>query len=219
LIRVIRLIKIIRIITKGIYMTITAKQIAELRAKTGLPMMECKKALVEANGDEKTAIEILKKKGLSKAAAKSERATKAGLIESYIHNGGRMGVLVEVLSETDFVAKNEEFKSFVHDVALHIAAMNPKYISKNEIPKEELESEKNILIEQVKAEGKPAEIAEKIVEGKLNKYFSEICLLEQSFVKDQDMTVGDLLGQKIAKIGENIIISRFVRFEINDTDL
>lgn len=200
-------------------MTITAKQIAELRAKTGLPMMECKKALVEANGDEKTAIEILKKKGLSKAAAKSERATKAGLIESYIHNGGRMGVLVEVLSETDFVAKNEEFKSFVHDVALHIAAMNPKYISKNEIPKEELESEKNILIEQVKAEGKPAEIAEKIVEGKLNKYFSEICLLEQSFVKDQDMTVGDLLGQKIAKIGENIIISRFVRFEINDTDL
>lgn len=195
-------------------MDITAKQIAELRAKTGLPMMECKKALVEANGDEGAAIEIMKKKGLAKAAAKSERATKAGLIESYVHNGGRMGVLVEVLSETDFVAKNEEFKSFVHEVALHIAAMNPKYVSKNEVPEEELESEKNILIEQVKAEGKPAEIAEKIVEGKLNKYFSEICLLEQPFIKDQDMTVGDLLSQKIAKIGENIIISRFARFEI-----
>lgn len=195
-------------------MNITAAQIAEFRKKTGLPMMDCKKALVEAGGDEAKAIEVLRKKGIAKADSKSERTTKAGLIESYIHNGGQIGVLVEVLSETDFVAKNEEFKTFVHDVALHVAASNPLYVSREDVPAEKLEEEKKILVEQVKAEGKPEEIAKKIVEGKLGKFYSEICLLEQPFVKDPDSTVGDLLTALVAKIGENIVISRFVRFEI-----
>ncbi|MCL5410789.1 MAG: elongation factor Ts [Patescibacteria group bacterium] len=193
---------------------VTAKQIAEFRAKTGLPMMECKKALIEANGDEEKALELLRKKGITKAAQKSERTTKAGIVESYIHNGGQIGVLVEVLSETDFVAKNEEFKSFVHDLALHIAGANPKYISKEEIPLEEIEKERKILEEQVAADKKPAEIVEKIINGKLEKYYSEICLLNQSFIKDQEITIADLLASKIQKIGENIIISRFARFEI-----
>ncbi|MFA4996060.1 MAG: translation elongation factor Ts [Patescibacteria group bacterium] len=195
-------------------MTITAKQIAEFRAKTGLPMMECKKALTETSGDEEKALEFLRKKGIVKAAEKSERDTKAGLIESYIHNGGRIGVLVEVLSETDFVAKNEEFKSFVHDIALHIAAVNPKYVSKEEVPAEEIKEQKKNLEEQVAGENKPAEIVEKIISGKLEKYYSEICLLNQPYVKDPDITVGELLSSKIQKIGENIVISRFVRFEI-----
>ena len=193
---------------------ITAKQIAEFRAKTGLPMMECKKALTETNGDEEKALEFLRKKGITKAAEKSERTTKAGLVESYIHNGGRIGVLVEVLSETDFVAKNEEFKSFVHDIALHIAAVNPKYVSKEEVPAEKIAEEKKILEEQVAGGNKPAEIVEKIISGKLEKYYSEICLLNQPYVKDPDITVGELLANKIQKIGENIVISRFVRFEI-----
>lgn len=194
--------------------TITAQQIAAFRAKTGLPMMECKKALIEANGDEEKALELLRKKGITKAAQKSERTTKAGIVESYIHNGGQIGVLVEVLSETDFVAKNEEFKSFVHDIALHIAAVNPKYISKEEIPSEEIDKERKILLEQVATDKKPAEIVEKIINGKLEKYYSETCLLNQPFIKDQEITIADLLASKIQKIGENIIISRFARFEI-----
>lgn len=193
---------------------ITAKDIAALRAKTGLGMMDCKKALVEAGGDQEKAIELLKKKGMTKAANKAERVTKAGIVDCYIHQGNQIGVLIEVLSETDFVAKNEEFKNFVHDVALHIAAMNSKYISRNDVPKEEIDKEREFLEEQAKAEGKPAEIAKKMVEGRLEKYYQEICLLNQPFIKNQDMTVGDLLNEKIAKIGENIIISRFCRFEI-----
>lgn len=193
---------------------ITAQQIAAFRAKTGLPMMECKKALTEANGDEEKALELLRKKGITKAAQKSERTTKAGIVESYIHNGGQIGVLVEVLSETDFVAKNEEFKSFVHDLALHIAGANPKYISKEEIPSEEIDKERKILLEQVATDKKPAEIVEKIINGKLEKYYSETCLLNQPFIKDQEITIADLLASKIQKIGENIIISRFARFEI-----
>lgn len=195
---------------------ITAKQIAEFRAKTGLPMMEIKNALVEADGDEEKAMQVLKKKGIAKAQKKAERATNSGLIESYIHSGGRLGVLIEVLAETDFVAKNEEFKTFVHDVALHIAASNPKYVSKNDIPDEEKEKEKASITEEVKSQGKPAEIAEKIIDGKLEKYFEEICLLSQPFVKDPSITVGELLTQKISKIGENIVISRFCRFEIGE---
>jgi elongation factor Ts len=193
---------------------ITAKQIAEFRAKTGLPMMDLKRALVEAGGNEEKALEILRKKGITKAEKRAERSTKNGIIESYVHNGGKIAVLVEVLSETDFVAKNEEFKEFAHDIALHIAATNPKYTSKNEVPKEVLEAEKKKLMQEVEGSGKPANIVGKIVEGKLEKYFSEVCLLNQPFVKDPDKTVGDLLNEKIAKIGENIVISRFVRFEI-----
>jgi elongation factor Ts len=195
-------------------MNITAQQIAELRAKTGLPMMECKKALVEAGGDEARAIEELKKRGVAKAASKSERATKAGLIECYVHNGGKIGVMIEVLAETDFVTKNDEFKEFVHDLALHIAAMEPKYLSKDDVPANEVEEEKSIMEGQLKDSGKPQEIIEKIVAGKLEKFYSEICLLNQGFVKDPEVTILDLLNQKIAKIGENIVISRFVRYEI-----
>lgn len=194
-------------------MTIPVSCIASLRNKTGLPMMECKAALVEAGGDEDKAIEILKKKGFAKAAKKADRETKSGIIETYVHDG-KIGVLLEVLAETDFVAKNEDFKEFVHDVALHIAAMGPKYLAKENVPTEELEKEKANLIEQVKATGKPAEIAEKIVEGKLGKFYEEICLLDQKFIKDPDKTIGELLTALIAKIGENIIISRFARFEL-----
>lgn len=195
-------------------MTITAKEVAELRAKTSLPMMECKKALEEAGGDEAKAIEIMKKKGLAKASKRAERETKNGIIESYVHTNGKIGVMVEVLAETDFVAKNDEFKAFAHDVALHIAAMNPKYVSAEDVPADEIAKEKEILIEQTKASGKPAEIAAKIVEGKMGKIYEEICLLNQPFVKDADKTVGDLLADLTAKIGEKIVISRFTRFEI-----
>lgn len=193
---------------------ITAKEIAELRAKTGMGMMECKKALVEANGDEAKAIEILRKKGMAKAASKQERSASAGIVEAYIHNGGQMGVLLEVNSETDFVAKNEEFKTLVHDIALHIAAMNPKYVSKEEVPADEVEKEKKVLMEEAKAGGKPENIVEKIVDGKIDKFYSEICLLEQAFVKDPDTTIGELVAQKTAKIGEKIVVSRFCRFEV-----
>ncbi len=194
-------------------MNITAQMIADFRKRTGLPMMECKKALIETGGDEEKAIEFLRKRGITKAAEKSERTTKSGLVESYVH-GGKIGVLVEVLSETDFVAKNDEFKSFVHDVALHIAAANPKYLSKDDVPKEEVLEERKILEDQLAAEKKPAEIVQKIIDGKLEKFYSKICLLNQPFVKDQEMTVGGLLTSKVAKIGENIVISRFCRFEI-----
>jgi len=193
---------------------IKASDIAALRAKCGLGMMECKKALTEAGGDEVKAIEILRKKGAAKAESKSERATTAGIVDCYIHAGNRIGVLIEVLSETDFVAKNEEFKQFVHDIALHIAAMSPKYVKRENVPAEELEKEKELLMEQAKTEGKPAEIAEKIVTGRIEKFYSEICLLDQPYVKDQETTVGELLTSKIQKIGENLVISRFTRFEI-----
>lgn len=193
---------------------ITAKEIAEFRAKTGLPMMECKSALVEANGDQEKALEILKKRGVTKALKKAERETKSGLVESYIHAGGQIGVLVEVLSETDFVARNEEFKELVHNIALHIAAANPKYITKGEVLEEDKNKEKASFMEQAKAEGKPENIAEKIVEGKLEKYFEEICLMSQPFVKDPSITIQELINQKISKIGENIVVSRFSRFEI-----
>lgn len=195
-------------------MTITAKEIAALRAKTGLPMMECKKALVEADGDETKAIEILKKKGLAKAEKKSDRVTKEGLIESYIHGDGKIGVLIEVLSETDFVAKNEEFKQFVHDIALHVAAMDPKYITSEEVPAEEVAKQKEIFRAQVLAEGKPEKIVDKIVEGKMAKYFEEICLLNQPFIKNQDISIEELRKEMIAKIGENLVISRMARFEL-----
>jgi len=199
---------------RSVMAEITAKQIAELRAKTGIGMMECKGALIEANGVEEKALEILRKKGSLKAAKRAERETKAGVVDAYIHANGRIGVMVEVLVETDFVAKNEEFKAFAHDVALHVAAMNPQYVSRNDVPAEIVEQEKAALADEVKDSGKPAEIAEKIVAGRMDKFFAETCLMEQSFVKDPDKTISDLLTEKIAKIGEKISISRFCRFEI-----
>lgn len=197
---------------------ITTKQIAELRAKTGIGMMDCKKALEEANGNEEKAMEILRKKGISKAAKRADREAKEGIIEAYIHGNGKIGVLVEVLAETDFVAKNDEFKEFAHDVALHIAAMAPKYLNKEEVPADIVKKERDFLLEEVKASGKPADIAEKMVEGRLGKFYEEICLLDQAFVKDQTKTILDLLNEKIAKIGEKIEIKRFCRFEIGRDD-
>lgn len=194
-------------------MSVTAKEIAELRAKTGLPMMEVKSALIEAKGNEEEAIKILRKKGLSKVAKRAERETKSGLIESYVHDG-KIGVLVEVLSETDFVAKNDEFKEFVHNLALHVAAASPKYLSRKHIPVVELDREKQILLDEAKASGKPEEIAKKIVEGKLNNFYAEVCLLDQHFIKDQDKTIEDMLTELVSKIGEKIVISRFCRFEL-----
>ena len=197
-------------------MNITAKQIAELRAKTGIGMMECKKALVEAGGDESKAMEILKKAGTLKAMKRADRETNAGIVESYVHSDGRIGVIVEVLAETDFVAKNDEFKAFAHDVALHVAAMNPRFVSKEDVPAEEVEKERADFVDEVAKSGKPKDIADKIVEGKLSKYLDEICLLNQPFVKDPSMTINDLLTEKISKIGEKITISRFCRFEIGE---
>ena len=196
-------------------MIISAKEIATLRVKTGLPMMECKSALIEAQGSEEKAIKILKSRGFAKVAKRSERETKSGLIEGYVHDG-KIGILVEVLTETDFVAKNSDFKEFIHNLALQIAATNPKYISKDDVPVEILAKEKDELTDQIKTSGKPEEIAQKIVEGKLGSFYSEVCLLEQPFIKDQDQTINDLLTDLVSKIGEKIVISRFVRYELGN---
>ncbi|WP_350344983.1 translation elongation factor Ts [Proteinivorax tanatarense] len=195
---------------------ITAKLVKELREKTGAGMMDCKKALTKTEGDMDKAVDYLREKGLSAAAKKSGRVAAEGVVESYIHGDGRIGVLVEVNAETDFVAKNEEFKQFVSDIAMQIAAANPTYVTREEVPQEELEREKEVLKNQALNEGKPEHIVEKMVEGRMDKYFSEVCLLEQEFVKDGDKTVQELLTEKIAKIGENISIRRFVRYEVGE---
>ena len=192
---------------------ITPGQVKELRERTGAGVMDCKKALTEANGDIEKAIVLLRERGLAKAAKKAGRVTAEGIIDSYIHGNGRIGVLVEVNCETDFVAKNEEFRSLVKDIAMQIAASNPKYISKEDVPQEVIEKEKEILKAQAINEGKPEHIAEKIVEGRIAKFYEEVCLLEQPFIKDPDKKVSELIMEKIAVIGENITVSRFVRFE------
>lgn len=196
-------------------MNITAAMVKELREKTGAGMMDCKKALTDTEGNMEKAIEILREKGLAAVAKKSGRIAAEGLVESYIH-GGRIGVLVEVNSETDFVAKNQEFKNFVKDVAMQIAASQPLYVSKEEVPQEEIAKEKEFLTKQALNEGKPEKIVEKIVEGRIEKYYKEVCLLEQAFVKNPDITIGELLTEKISKIGENINIRRFARFEVGE---
>ncbi|HHW70173.1 MAG TPA: translation elongation factor Ts [Clostridiales bacterium] len=192
---------------------ITASMVKELREATGAGMMDCKRALEEANGDIEKATEILREKGLAAAAKKASRIAAEGLVDSYIHPDGRIGVLVEVNCETDFVAKTDEFKDFVRDIAMHIAAMNPKYLSREEVPEEIINKEKEILRTQALNEGKPEKIVDKIVDGRLNKFFEENCLLEQPFVKDPDKTIQDLVNEKISTIGENINIRRFVRYE------
>jgi len=193
-------------------MAVTAAQVKELREMTGAGIMDCKKVLVEVDGDIKKAVETLRERGIAKAAKKSGRIASEGLVEAYIHNG-KYGAMVEVNSETDFVSKNEEFRTFVRDVAMHIAASNPLYVSREEVPESVINSEKEIIKAQAMNEGKPEAIAEKMVEGRINKYLAEICLLDQPFVKDPDKTIGQLLTEKIATIGENIVIRRFVRFE------
>ena len=189
--------------------------VKDLREKTAAGMMDCKKALTETNGDMDKAIDFLREKGLASVAKKSSRIASEGLVDSYIH-GGRIGVLVEVNSETDFVAKNEEFKSFVRDIAMQIAAVAPKYVSREEVPAEEVEHERKILTEQARGENKPEHIIEKMVEGRLEKFYEEICLLDQDFIKDPDKKIQDILNDLIAKIGENIKIRRFVRFEVGE---
>ncbi|MBO5477051.1 MAG: translation elongation factor Ts [Clostridia bacterium] len=193
-------------------MAITAEQVKELRDRTGAGIMDCKKILTEAEGNIDKAIELLKQKGMAKAAKKAGRIAAEGLVEAYIHNG-KYGALVEVNSETDFVANNDEFRTFVKDVAMHVAAAAPQYVKREEVPASVVEAERKAQKEKAIAEGKPEAIAEKIVEGRMDKFFSEICLLDQAFVKDPDKTVGQLLTELIARIGENIVIRRFVRFE------
>ncbi|MDP3741411.1 MAG: translation elongation factor Ts [bacterium] len=195
---------------------VNAKQVKELRSKTGAGMMDAKIALQESSGDFKKAEEILRKKGQLKASKKSVRATGQGIIDSYIHGEGRIGVLVEVNCETDFVAKNADFRSLVHDLALHIAASNPLYVTREEILAEFVEKEKEIYREQAIAEGKPGPVLEKIVAGKLEKFYQETCLLEQPFVKDQDISVKALIESKIASIGENIQVKRFARYVLGE---
>lgn len=195
---------------------ITAAQVKELRERTGAGMMDCKKALQETNGDMEKAIEILREKGLATAAKKAGRIAAEGIVESYIHGGGRIGVLVEVNCETDFVAKTPEFRFFVKDIAMQIAASNPLYLVREEIPQDVIEKEKEILRGQARNEGKPEKIIERMVEGRIEKFFNEVCLMEQQFIKDNDKTVRDLVNEKIATIGENINIRRFVRYELGE---
>lgn len=195
-------------------MSITAKQVAELRGQTGAGLMDCKKALTESEGDLEKAITILRKKGMASASKKAGRATSEGLIESYIHLGGKVGVLIEVNCETDFVAKTDDFKSFVKDICLHVAAVNPICISRDEVPADVIEKEREIAASQ--AEGKPPAAVQKIVEGKLNKYFATACLLDQPFVKDGEKSVQDILNEQISKLGENMQINRFSRFQIGE---
>lgn len=196
-------------------MNITAGMVKELREKTGAGMMDCKKALTDVEGNMDKAIDTLRERGLAAVAKKAGRIAAEGIVEAYIH-GGRIGVLVEVNSETDFVAKNEEFKAFVKDVAMQIAASNPLYISREEVPLDMIEREKDILRKQALTEGKPEKIVDKMVEGRIEKYYKEVCLLEQDFVKDSDMTIRQLLTEKVAKIGENISIRRFARYEVGE---
>ena len=192
---------------------VTAEQVKELRELTGAGMMECKKVLAEVDGDKDKAIELLRERGVVKAAKKAGRIAAEGLVESYIHGDGRIGVLVEVNIETDFAAKNPEFREFVKDVAMQIAAARPEYVRREEVPADVIEKEKEIMKAQAVAEGKPEAVAEKIVAGRIDKYYGEVCLLEQDFVKDPDKTVQQVLTEKISNIGENITIRRFVRFE------
>ena len=197
-------------------MAITANQVAELRAKTGAGMMDCKKALDETQGDMEKAIDLLRKSGAAKAAKRAGKIAAEGKVVSYIHGEGKIGVLLELNCETDFVGRNEKFGELATDIAMHIAAMSPKYVVREEVPVEEAEREMNIYREQLKAEGKPAEIVEKILAGKMNKYYSEICLLEQAYIKDEDKTIKKLLEEKTAEIGEKISLRRFVRYELGE---
>lgn len=199
-------------------MEITTSLIKELREKTGVGVMDCKQALKECDGKIDDAIDFLRKKGIATAKKRGGRATSQGQVQSYIHAGGKIGVLLEVNCETDFTGKNNDFSTFVKDVAIHIAAANPIAIDEKGIPSAIIEKEKDIYATQAKESGKPDKIIDKIVEGKLKKFFSEVCLLEQPFVKNPDISIQDLLNEMVAKTGENILIKRFVRFQLGDSD-
>lgn len=195
---------------------VTAEMVKELRERTGVGMMDCKKALVAADGDIEKAIDELRAKGLAKAAKKAGRVASEGVVISYIHGGGRIGVLVEVNCETDFVGKTPEFKQLAYDIAMQIAASNPEYISREEVSATVIEHEKEVLRAQALEEGKPEKVVDKMVEGRLDKFYKERCLLEQQYIKDPDKTVQELIHENIARIGENINIRRFVRYELGE---
>lgn len=196
---------------------ITAEAVRELREKTSAGIMDCKRALAETEGDMEKAVLFLREKGLAAAAKKATRGATDGLVSSYIHAGGKIGVLIEVNCETDFVARTEEFQDLVRDLAMHVAASAPVYVSKDEVPESALETERSVFRAQAAESGKPANVVEKMVEGKVQKYYTDVCLLEQAFVKDPQRSVGQLVTDAIAKIGENIVVRRFARFQLGDT--
>ncbi|MFZ5873496.1 MAG: translation elongation factor Ts [Bacillota bacterium] len=195
---------------------VSARLVKELRERTGSGMMDCKKALVETGGDLEKAVDYLREKGLAAAAKRAGRAASEGLIESYIHGAGRIGVLVEVNCETDFVAKTDEFRAFARDVAMQIAAARPEFVGREEVPAEALDRERRVLRAQALNEGKPEKIVDKMVEGRLDKFFRENCLLEQPFIKNPDIDVQDVLKETVARLGENIVIKRFARFQLGE---
>ena len=198
-------------------MSIDAKLVKKLRDRTGAGMMDCKKALVSSNGDLDNAIDFLRKSGIAKAEKKGLRETKEGLVYSYIHSGGRLGVLVELNCETDFVANTDGFKELAHNISMQVAATNPVSLDRDSIDKDVILREKNIFLEQAKKEGKPESIIEKMVEGRINKFFQESCLMEQTYIKDPDKKVNDLLTETVSMLGENITVKRFVRFSIGES--
>ena len=198
-------------------MAITAQSVKELREKTGAGIMDCKRALTEADGNVENAIKILREKGLVAAAKKAGRTTREGIIGQYIHAGGKLGVLVEVNCETDFVARTDEFQNLVREIAMQIAAANPLYVTRERVPETALDKEKEIFHNQAVAEGKPEKIVDKIVEGRLKKYYAEVCLYEQPYIKDSDQTVDEFVKSKIATIKENISVKRFTRFQLGET--
>jgi elongation factor Ts len=197
-------------------MDIDASAVKDLRQKTGAGIMDCKRALKEAQGNVDKAIEFLRKKGLAEAAKRTGRSAHEGLVESYIHPGGRIGVLVELNCETDFVARTQEFKDLVKDISMHIAAANPQYLTREDVPEEVIQKEQDILRIQALEMGKPEKVVDRIVEGRMEKFFSEVCLLEQAYVKDLDVTVGELLTSLMGKIGERISIRRFTRYQLGE---
>jgi elongation factor Ts len=196
---------------------ISAAQVKDLREKTGAPMMDCKNALTQSNGDMEAAVVWLRKKGVSVAAKKATRVTSEGSVGHYIHAGGKIGVLVEINCESDFVARTDDFRELVHDIAMHIAASDPKFVRKEDVTEADFAREKDIYLAQAMASGKPANIAEKMVAGKMEKFYEEVCLLEQPFIKDQTVSISQLIAAKIGKLGENISVRRFARFKVGDS--
>ncbi len=196
---------------------ITASMVKELREKSGAPMMDCKKALTESNGNLEEAIVVLRKRGMASAAKKATRSTSEGVVTSYIHAGGKIGVLLEVNCESDFVARTTEFQTLVHDIAMHIAAVDPRYVRKEDVTPADMEREKDIFRAQAAATGKPPAVIEKIVEGKMSKFYEEVCLLEQPFIKEQSVTITQLIAAVIGKLGENITVRRYARFKVGES--
>ena len=198
--------------------TISAAMVKELREKTGAPMMDCRSALTEAQGNMEEAVVVLRKKGMASAAKKASRTASEGAVGTYIHAGGKIGVLIEVNCESDFVARTPDFQELLKDIAMHIAATDPRYIRKEDVTAEDLEREKDIYRAQAAQTGKPAPVIEKIVEGKMSKFYEEVCLLEQPFIKEQTVTITQLIAQKVGKLGENIMVRRFARFKVGDAN-